>query len=219
MTNIIQTAYKLYRKDILSGRIFSLVTILLQTLVFFPIVGAIIFSYFFPKVLTWYYQKLSGEKLNPNYHVSFISLLVPSMIASIGGIFLFLGIFSVIGLLSHSSSYSIYNLSAFHASSGFFSVFMVFEIIALIVYILSLYSFYGSLFGKVNKYKLDFSNSIKIFAYVLLIGIVVYGIYYILILVFSPMAGFVGEIIGTIFMIIIGIQLYYLVPMLVAKNL
>ncbi|BFI73510.1 hypothetical protein YN1_4970 [Nanoarchaeota archaeon] len=226
MANVVKTAYDLYKKDIISGILFSLAITVMGLLFVIPVIGAIIYSFVFPRLLVWYYQKLSGEKLNPNYKVSFISIFIPSLILSIG-IFLLLLVL-IFGIFSYglggtiNSSYILntqylYNQNIFSTYLGILSIVIIF--IGIVIYLFSLYSFYGSLFGKVDKYKLDLWNSIEIFVYYLSIGLIVSVIFDIIDALFSLASPIAGFIIGLIFLILFGIEIQYLVPMVVMKNL
>lgn len=137
-----------------------------------PILGAIIYSYFYPNVVAWYYSKVTGENINPDYRTAFLSLLIPNLLASIGIIFILYGTYytpvptGYINLFG-STSYQYVSYNPALIIVGWAII-----IISIILSILLLYTFYGSILGKVNKLSVYFEKSLILLAYILLYTII-----------------------------------------------
>jgi hypothetical protein len=142
----------------------ALFYILWKSLFLLPIIGAFLFSYFYPRLIKWYYTKVTGENINPDYKTAFKSLLIPTLLMSIGIMFIQYSGSTLIKVeYMDSTGYQYYGPD----SSILAIVGGVILIIAAIVGILLLYTFYGAILGKVNKLSIHFSKSLKLFAYIL----------------------------------------------------
>ncbi len=142
----------------------ALFYILWKSLFLLPIIGAFLFSYFYPRLTKWYYTKVTGEDINPDYKTAFKALLIPTLLMSVGIMLIQYGGSALIKVeYTDSTGYQYYGPdNPILAIVG-----VVILIIAAIVGILLLYTFYGSILGKVNKLSIHFSKSLKLFAYIL----------------------------------------------------
>jgi hypothetical protein len=208
--------------------IYGILFYILQGLLFLlPILGAIIYSYFYPNVVSWYYSKVTGENINPDYKTSFLSLLIPNLLFSIG-ITIILTVLVIILIqlgLTFTNILNIKNLqqlillglSNFHILP-YVLLGIVIGIIIIIVsgimWILLLYSIYRSILGKVNKLSIDAEKSLTLFVYWLLF----YIIADIILLIIDKI-----PLLGNIIAIILNIMIVYpasnLILLLKAKEL
>ncbi|MDT7890700.1 MAG: hypothetical protein RQ869_01370 [Candidatus Nanopusillus sp.] len=165
MVEIYRKSFDYMRKNFAESVLFGVSALLLGgVFAILPILGAIILSYFYPNLIAWYYTKVTGEDINPDYKTAFKALLIPTLLMSMGTM-----------LIQYSGSYLIkveYTDSTGYQYYGpdnpiLAIVGVVILIIAAIVGTLLLYTFYGAILGKVNKLSIHFSKSLKLFAYIL----------------------------------------------------
>ena len=191
MMEIYKKSFEYLRKNFAESVLFGISALLLGwVFAEVPILGAIILSYFYPNLIAWYYTKVTGENINPDYKTAFKALLIPSLLMSIG-----------IMLIQYSGSYLIkveYTDSTGYQYYGPDNPILVIAgviilIIAAIVGTLLLYTFYGAILGKVNKLSIHFSKSLKLSAYILVCLIIlvllwtaIFVIYILYILMVSP---------------------------------
>jgi hypothetical protein len=176
----------LIKDHIVESLIYGILFYILQGLLFLlPILGAILFSYLYPRLTKWYYSKVTGENINPDYKTSFLSLLIPNILFSIGitiilailvSILIQLGLtFKNISNINNLQQLILLGLSNFHILP-YVLLGIVIGIIIIIVsgimWLLLLYSIYGSILGKVNKLLIDAEKSLTLFAYWLLFYII-----------------------------------------------
>jgi len=218
----------LIKGHIIDSLIFGILFYILWSLLFLlPILGAIIFSYFYPRLANWYYTKVTGENINPDYKTAFLSLLIPNLLFSIGitiilavlvSILIQLGsTFTNILNITNLQQLILMGLSNFHTLSYVLLgivIGIIIIIVSGIIWLLLLYSIYGSILGKVNKLSIDAEKSLTLFAYWLLFYIIA-GIILLII----------GKIplLGNIIVIILNIMIVYpalnLILLLKAKEL
>jgi hypothetical protein len=218
----------LVKNHIIESLIYGIMFYILWSLLFLiPLLGAIIFSYLYPRLTKWYYTKVTGDNINPDYKTSFLSLLIPNLLFSIGitiilvvlvSILIQLGLtFTNILNISNLQQLILTGLSNFHT----FTYFLLGTIIGIIiiiageiVWLLLLYSIYGSILGKVNKLSVYFEKSLILFAYWLLF----YIIADIILLIIGKI-----PLLGSIIAIILNIMIVYpalnLILLLKAKEL
>jgi len=218
----------LVKDHIVESIIYGISFYILQGLLFLlPIIGAILFSYLYPRLTKWYYTKVTGDNINPDYKTSFLSLLIPNLLFSIGitiilvvlvSILIQLGLtFTNISNINNLQQLISLVLSNFHILP-YVLLGIVIGIIIIIVsgimWILLLYSIYGSIFGKVNKLLIDAEKSLTLFAYWLLF----YIIADIILLIIGKI-----PLLGNIIVIILNIMIVYpalnLILLLKAKEL
>jgi len=165
MVEIYRKSFDYMRKNFAESVLFGISALLLGwVFAVVPILGAIILSYFYPNLIAWYYTKVTGENINPDYKTAFKALLIPTLLMSIG-----------IMLIQYGGSYLIkveYTDSTGYQYYGPDNPILVIAgviilIIAAIVGTLLLYTFYGAILGKVNKLSIHFSKTLKLFAYIL----------------------------------------------------
>jgi hypothetical protein len=160
---IYKRAFDYMRKNFADSILFIISVAVLWILsIALPILGVIIYSYFYPNVVAWYYTKVTGDNINPDYKTAFLSLLIPNLLASIGIIYMLYGITSVsFGSLVSTGYTSPFGLTGYQYVS-YNSTLIIIEwtiiIISMIPSILLLYTFYGSILGKVNKLSIYFEN-------------------------------------------------------------
>jgi hypothetical protein len=208
--------------------IYGILFYILQGLLFLlPIIGAIIFSYLYPRLTKWYYSKVTGDNINPYYKTAFLSLLIPNLLFSIG-ITIILAVLVIILIqlgLTFTNILNIKNLQQLillglsnlhilpYVLLGIV-IGIIIIIVSVIMWILLLYSIYGSILGKVNKLLIDAEKSLTLFAYWLLF----YIIAYIILLIIGKI-----PLLGNIIVIILNIMIVYpalnLILLLKAKEL
>ncbi|NAZ26000.1 MAG: hypothetical protein GU343_00450 [Nanoarchaeota archaeon] len=222
MIEIYKKAFDYMRKNFVDSILFSISALLLGFLsVALPILGAIIYSYFYPSIVAWYYTKVTGENINPDYSIAFKSLLIPNLLASIGMVILLYSIYytpvpveymNLFGSTSYQY-YGSYNISLIIIGWAI-------AMISMILSILLLYTFYGSILGKVNKLSIYFEKSLILFVYILLYSIIVllalFTIYIIYGLVISINY---GALVFIILLIIFLVPTVTMVALLKAKEL
>ena len=161
MIEIYKKAFDYMGKNFVDSILFIISSAVLWFLsIAIPILGVIIYSYFYPNVVAWYYTKVTGDNINPDYKTAFLSLLIPNLLASIGIIYMLYGITSV------SFGYKIGYMNLFGLTGyqyvSYNSTLIIIEwaiiIISIILSILLMYTFYGSILGKVNKLSIYFEN-------------------------------------------------------------
>jgi hypothetical protein len=177
VVDIYKKAFEYMRKNFADSILFVISAAVLGFLsIALPILGVIIYSYFYPNVVSWYYSKVTGENINPDYKTSFLSLLIPNLLASIGIIFILNGITSVsVGSLASAGYMNLFGLTGYQYVSYNPTLIIIgwaIIIISIILSILLLYTFYGSILGKVNKLSIYFEKSLILFAYILLYTII-----------------------------------------------
>jgi len=226
-------SFDLVKSHIVESLIYGVILYILGDLVFLiPIIGAIIFSYFYPRLTEWYYTKVTGENINPDYKTAFLSLLIPNILTSIGITIIFAVLISILinsGLtftdilninnLQQLISTGLPNLSiSLYDLLGIF-IGIIIIIVSWIMWILLLYSIYGSILGKVNKLSIYFEKSLILFAYWLVFYIVTGIILYIIGGIFSLVSHLLGSVIVTILNIIFVNPAANLILLLKAKEL
>ncbi|MFZ8855655.1 MAG: hypothetical protein ACO2OX_00435 [Candidatus Nanopusillus sp.] len=191
MIEIYKKAFDYMRKNFAESVLFGIATFLLGGIFeILPILGAIILSYFYPNLIAWYYTKVTGENINPDYKIAFKSLLIPTLLMSMGIMFIQYNGSTLIKVeYMGPTGYQYYGPDNLILAI----VGVVILIIAAIVGTLLLYTFYGAILGKVNKLSIHFSKSLKLFAYILVCLIIlvllwtaIFVIYILHILMISP---------------------------------
>jgi len=207
--------------------------ILWKSLFLLPIIGAFLFSYFYPRLTKWYYTKVTGENINPDYKTAFKSLLIPSLLISLGIIVMLAILISILINLSPNfanineiSNISLQQLISVDLSNfHLFTYVLVGTIIGIIiiiasgvVWLLLLYNIYGSILGKVNELSIDIEKSFILFAYWFIFYIIVGIILLIIGEVFSLIFPLLGSIIVLILNIIVVYPTTNLILLLRAKE-
>ena len=219
VVDIYKRAFDYMRKNFADSILFIISTAVLGFLsIAIPILGVIIYSYFYPNVVAWYYTKVTGDNINPNYKTAFLSLLIPNLLASIGIIYILYGITSVsTGYMnlfgSTSYQYVSYNPTLIIVEWAII-------IISIISSILLLYTFYGSILGKVNKLSVYFEKSLILFAYILLYTIIASVILVIIYIIYALTISIsYGMLIFLILLTIFVVPTVTLIALLKAKEL
>jgi len=221
MMEIYKKAFDYMRKNFADSILFIISAAVLGFLsVALPILGAIIYSYFYPNVVAWYYTKVTGDNINPDYKTAFLSLLIPNLLASIGIIFILYGTYytpvptGYINLFG-STSYQYVSYNPTLIIIGWAII-----IISIILSILLLYTFYGSILGKVNKLSIYFEKSLILFAYILLYTIIASVILAIIYIIYALAISIkYGALIFFILLTIFVVPTVTLVALLKAKEL
>jgi hypothetical protein len=221
------------KNHIIDSLLYGILFYILWKLLFLlPILGAIIFSYFYPRLAKWYYTKVTGENINPDYKTAFKALLIPNILLSLGiiiilavlvSILIQLGLnFTNISNITNLQQLILMSLSNFHILPYVLLGIIIGIIIIIasgIVWLLLLYSIYGSILGKVNKLLIDVDKSLILFAYWLVFNIIAGIILLIIGGIFSLISPLLGNIIVTILNIIIVYPSLNLIFLLKAKEL
>jgi hypothetical protein len=223
----------LVKSHIIESLIYGVILYILGDLVFLiPIIGAIIFSYFYPRLTKWYYTKVTGDNINPDYKTAFISLLIPNLLFSIGITIILLVLISIliqvelnfsdianISNLNQSISTGLHNFSIpLYILLGIV-ISMIIILVSGIMWILLLYSIYGSILGKVNKLSIYFEKSLILFAY----GLLFYIITDIILIIIGGIFSLISHLLGSMIITILGIIFVYpasnIILLLKAKEL
>jgi len=223
----------LVKNHIIDSLLYGILFYILWKLLFLiPIIGAFIFSYFYPRLIKWYYTKVTGDNISPDYRTAFKSLLIPNLLFSIGitiilavlvSILIQLGLtFTNILDINDLQKSILMSLSNFHVFT-YVLLGIVIGIIIIIVsgimWILLLYNIYGSILGKVNKLSIDVDKSLILFAYWFVFNIIV-GI---LLLIIGGIFSLISPLLGNIIVMILNIIIVYpslnLILLLKAKEL
>jgi len=226
-------SFDLVKSHIVESLIYGVILYILGDLVFLiPIIGAIIFSYFYPRLTEWYYTKVTGENINPDYKTAFLSLLIPNILTSIGITIIFAVLISILinsgltftDILNISNLQQLISTGLPNLSISLYDLLgivigIIIMIIGGIMWILLLYSIYGSILGKVNKLSIYFEKSLILFAYWLVFYIVTGIILYIIGGIFSLVSHLLGSVIVTILNIIFVNPAANLILLLKAKEL
>jgi len=219
VVDIYKRAFDYMRKNFADSILFIISTAVLGFLsIAIPILGVIIYSYFYPNVVAWYYTKVTGDNINPDYKTAFLSLLIPNLLASIGIIYILYGITSV------SAGYmNLFGLTSYQYVSYNPTLIIVewaIIIISIILSILLLYTFYGSILGKVNKFSVYFEKSLILLAYILLYTIIASVILVIIYIIYALAISIsYGMLIFFILLTIFVVPTVTLIALLKAKEL
>ena len=219
--DIYKRAFDYMRKNFADSILFIISTAVLGFLsVALPILGAIIYSYFYPNVVAWYYTKVTGDNINPDYKTAFLSLLIPNLLASIGIIFILYSMYYSpvpIGYMTlfGSTSYQYVSYNPTLTIIGWAII-----IISIILSILLLYTFYGSILGKVNKLSIYLEKSLILLAYILLYLIIALLVLFIIYIIYALAISInYGAMIFTILSIIFLVPTVTLIALLKAQEL
>jgi len=233
LLEIYKKSIDLIKNHIIDSLLYGIIFYILWILLFLiPLLGAIIFSYFYPRLTNWYYTKVTGDNINPDYKTAFLSLLIPTLLASIGITIIFALLISILMNLPLTFT-NMLNISNFQqliltglSNSNILAYALVDMIISIILlmiggiaWLLLLYSIYGSILGKVNKLVIDVDKSLILFAYWLVFYIIAGIILSIIGGIFSLILPGLGSIIVAILNIIFVYPALNLILLLKAKEL
>jgi len=169
-------SYKIYKQKLLEAFIVGVVINFLSFISLIPVVGWYLYAKLFPKMVVWYYNKLN-IKVDPKYDVTFKSIMIPLVVTMIGFIIIIVGVLLYLFMIESDE---------FLMNSIIIG--LIIMIIGLILYILLLYTLFGSIIGKVDKFKIYAKKSV----YLLLIGFIpalIILIFYIIFFLFVPLIG------------------------------
>jgi hypothetical protein len=182
-------SYKIYKQKLLEAFIVGVVMNFLSFIALIPVIGWYLYAKLFPKMVVWYYNKLN-IKVDPKYDIAFKSIMIPLLVTMIGFIIMIVGVLLYFFMIESEE---------FLINSTIIG--LIIMIIGLILYILLLYTLFGSIIGKVDKFKIYAKKSI----YLLLIGFIpafIILIFYIIFFLFVPL---IGPILLFILDILVGI--------------
>jgi len=176
-------SYNIFKQKLLEAFILGIAMYFLGLISLIPVLGWYLYAKLFPKIVVWYYNKLD-IKVDPKYAISFKSIIIPLSITMIGLLIMIVG----------SYLFAI-NSTEFIEISIILGIILV--IVGFILYILLLYTLFGSIIGKVDKFKIYAKKS----GYLLLISLIPVSIFYILSIIVSiiPFIGLLLDIILAIF--------------------
>jgi hypothetical protein len=221
VVDIYKSAFEYMRKNFADSILFIISAAVLGFLsVALPILGAIIYSYFYPNVVSWYYTKVTGDNINPDYKTSFLSLLIPNLLVSIGTMVILYGTYSTPVPIEYTNLSELTNYKYISYNPTLIIVGWAIIIISIILSILLLYTFYGSILGKVNKLSIYFEKSLILFAYILLYSIIASLILAIIYIIYVLTISIIyGMVIFFILLTIFAVPTVTLVALLKAKEL
>jgi len=178
MVDLLEVAYRSfeqYKKDIIAGILYGLVTPLMIILFLIPVLGAFVIAYLMPRILNWYYNKTIGN-INTDYDLAFKVWLIFGLVVHIVLIMIIafgVGMSNILYMM-FSENYSAAVLS-FKSMFGLFIVILLMALAVLIFTILYTYTLYGSVLGRVNKIRIYPLKSFILVVY-LLVWIILLGI-------------------------------------------
>jgi len=221
VVDIYKRAFEYMRKNFADSILFIISAGVLGFLsIALPILGVIIYSYFYPNVVAWYYTKVTGDNINPDYKTSFLSLLIPNILASIGIIVILYGTYYTLVPIEYTNLFVLTNYQYISYNPTLIIVGWIIIIISIILSILLLYTFYGSILGKVNKLSIYFEKSMILFAYILLYTIIASLILAIIYIIYALTISIsYGMVIFFILLTIFVVPTVILVALLKAKEL
>jgi hypothetical protein len=170
-------SYDIYKQKLLEAFISGVVLYFLESIALIPVVGWYLYAKLFPKMVVWYYNKLN-IKVDPKYDVAFKSIMIPLLVTMIGFIIMIVGILLYF-LMIESDKFLINSII----------IGSIIIIIGLILSILLLYTLFGSIIGKVDKFKIYAKKSIYLFLVGLIPAFIIFIIFYIIFLLFAPLIG------------------------------
>jgi len=175
-------SYDIYKQKLLEAFIVGVVTYFLSFIILIPVLGWYLYAKLFPKMVVWYYNKLN-IKVDPKYDVAFKSIIILLLVTMIGFIIMIVGILLINSIIIGS---------------------IIIIIIGLILSILLLYTLFGSIIGKVDKFKIYAKKSVYLFLISLIPSFILFLILYIILLLFV-------QLIGPILLFILGIlvEIFY----------
>jgi hypothetical protein len=163
-------SYEIYKQKLLEAFIVGLVMYFLLFIILIPVLGWYLYAKLFPKIVVWYYNKLN-IKVDPKYDVAFKSIIIPLSVTMIGFIIMIVGVFYI--------------------SLIIFMIGLIIMIIGLILYILLLYTLFGSIIGKVDKFKIYAKKSIYLLLTSFIPTLLIFIFYYIISYLFLPLIGLI----------------------------
>jgi len=182
-------SYKIYKQKLLEAFIVGVVMNFLSFISFIPVIGWYLYAKLFPEIVVWYYNKLN-IKVDPKYDIAFKSIMIPLSVTMIGFIIMIVGVLLYFFMIE-SKEFLINSII----------IGSIIMIIGLILYILLLYTIFGSIIGKVDKFKIYAKKSIYLF----LIGFIPAFIIFIFYTIFSLFVPIIGLILLFILDILVGI--------------
>ena len=221
VVDIYKRAFEYMRKNFADSILFIISAGVLGFLsIALPILGVIIYSYFYPSLVAWYYSKVTGDNINPDYKTSFLSLLIPNLLASIGIIVILYGTYYTLVPTGYMNLFGSTSYQYISYNPTLIIIGWIIIIISIILSILLLYTFYGSILGKVNKLSIYFEKSMILFAYILLYTIIASLILAIIYVIYALAISIsYGMVIFFILLTIFVVPTITLVALLKAKEL
>jgi len=176
-------SYNIFKQKLLEAFILGIAMYFLGLISLIPVLGWYLYAKLFPKIVVWYYNKLD-IRADPKYDVAFKSIIIPLSIAMTGVLIMIVG-----------SYFFVINSTEFIEISVIVGI--ILGIVGFILYILLLYTLFGSIIGKVDKFKIYAKKS----GYLLLISLIPISIFYILSIIvsFISFIGLLLDIILSIF--------------------
>jgi hypothetical protein len=181
----ITDSYNIFKQKLLEAFILGIAMYFLGLISLIPVLGWYLYAKLFPKIVVWYYNKLD-IRADPKYDVAFKSIIIPLSIAMIGVLIMIVGLILYFFVIKSTEFIEISII-----------VGIILGIVGFILYILLLYTLFGSIIGKVDKFKIYAKKS----GYLLLISLIPVSIFYILSIIVSiiPFIGLLLDIILAIF--------------------
>ncbi len=200
LLDYILEAYDIFKDKILESFVAGIFIILVSILLIIPVLGWFFYSKLLLKIIVWYYDKLN-IKVDMKYDIAFKSIFIQISIIMTGATIMFISIFY--NFLISNIEFMLYLI--------IFSLILI--ILGSIIQILLLYTLYGSILGKVNKFKIYWKESLHLFFAGFIVGIVYYLLYFII-----NTIPYVGSIIAFVFSIFYAAYIHVLYAT-VTKNI
>jgi hypothetical protein len=186
MVDIYKKAFEYIRKNFVDSILFVISSSVLGFLsIALPILGAIIYSYFYPNLVSWYYTKVTGDNINPDYKTAFLSLLIPNLLASIGMITILYSLYCTIVPIEYMDLFRLTGYQYILYNPTLMIIGWLIITASMILSVLLLYTFYGSILGKVNKLSIYPEKSLILLVYILLYTIIASVIFAIIYLIYA----------------------------------
>ncbi|MGB9674636.1 MAG: hypothetical protein ACPLX8_00725 [Nanopusillaceae archaeon] len=172
-----------------------------------PIISSVAFAFLYPRVMKWYYENVTGQRVNPNYTVATVILLVILLAGVIPQVIVYYGILSGSIGLRELATWSLLG-----------------ALVQLVLLVVWSYNLFGAIIGKVNSYSPNIFKSLILIVHFIIAGIIfgiislILGLVLALFIILSPLVGFILTlIVSAIFGAIIATYIS-LLGMIVVKN-
>ncbi|RDD52722.1 hypothetical protein BA065_00380 [Nanoarchaeota archaeon NZ13-N] len=195
-------SFEQYKKDIFSGILYGLATLLVGALSLIPILGAFIWAYLGPRIANWYYNKTIGN-IKTDYSLAFKVWLIAGLVFHLVILvtLFYAGIGLGISLAKGFGGFAMDQYIGMFAKLG-----ALLGILLLVFFVFSLlyvYTLYASVLGKIDKIKIEPKKSVYLTVYFIVWSILL-----------AIIAGILGAIPFIGWILVIVYQLFFMYPLL-----
>jgi len=168
-----------YKKHPLESIALGIVYSLLGIITIIPILGAFIGAYLFPRLLSWFYNKVFGN-ISADHRISFRVWLFYLLLMNLAVfqliLYFYLLLTSVYNITSRLSAFDIYLITEGYKLISEIIVLVLGIFISIIqLFVLQVfitYTLYSVVLGRLNEFRIDIGKSLVVFGYAFGWGIV-----------------------------------------------